>query len=131
MPCSKRSCSSFRRSAGCFFSMRATISSGRSGATPSPSQCAVSQSRMICLSKLAAPHESARNVVLKAGTVGGVPAGVVADTLRKLYDVELVTFADADNHGAALAGGNDLVLVAAFDDGDGAFNAGAEATGVG
>ncbi|MYM24727.1 beta-N-acetylhexosaminidase [Duganella sp. FT135W] len=36
------------------------------------------------------------DVVSDGVSEAGVPAGVVADTLRKLYDVELVTFADAD-----------------------------------
>jgi beta-N-acetylhexosaminidase len=37
-----------------------------------------------------------QDVVSDGVSEAGVPAGVVADTLRKLYDVELVTFADAD-----------------------------------
>jgi beta-N-acetylhexosaminidase len=37
-----------------------------------------------------------QDVVSDGVSEAGVPAGVVADSLRKLYDVELVTFADAD-----------------------------------
>src|SRR5450830_1920397 len=36
-----------------------------------------------------------QDVVSDGVSEAGVPAGVVADSLRKLYDVELVTFADA------------------------------------
>jgi beta-N-acetylhexosaminidase len=36
------------------------------------------------------------DVVSDGVSEAGVPAGVVADSLRQLYDVELVTFADAD-----------------------------------
>jgi beta-N-acetylhexosaminidase len=37
-----------------------------------------------------------QDVVSDGVSEAGVPAGVVADSLRKLYDVELITFADAD-----------------------------------
>ncbi|WP_373991001.1 beta-N-acetylhexosaminidase [Duganella sp. BuS-21] len=37
-----------------------------------------------------------QDVVSDGVSEAGVPAGVVAESLRKLYDVELVTFADAD-----------------------------------
>jgi beta-N-acetylhexosaminidase len=37
------------------------------------------------------------DVVSDGVSEAGVPAGVVADSLRALYDVELVTFADADS----------------------------------
>jgi len=38
-----------------------------------------------------------QDVVSDGVSEAGVPAGVVADSLRQLYDVELVTFADADS----------------------------------
>jgi beta-N-acetylhexosaminidase len=38
-----------------------------------------------------------QDVVSDGVSEAGVPAGVVADSLRKLYDVELVTFADANS----------------------------------